>query len=54
MHKQSELDSASEEPRIKASVEETKAKILADADAEIVARSAMARREIPVRCRAGH
>ncbi len=46
MQKQSELDSASEEQRIKASVEETKAKILADADAEILAATAMARREI--------
>jgi F-type H+-transporting ATPase subunit b len=46
MHRQSELDSASEEQRIKDSLADQVTKIKADADAEIVVATAMARREI--------
>jgi F-type H+-transporting ATPase subunit b len=46
MRGQAEADSARDEQRIHASVEEEKAKILAAAEAEIQAATAMARREI--------
>jgi F-type H+-transporting ATPase subunit b len=46
MRRQAEADSARDEQRIKASVEDEKAKILAAAEAEIQAATAMARREI--------
>jgi F-type H+-transporting ATPase subunit b len=46
MRSQAEADSARDEKRIRASVEEEKAKILAAAEAEIHTATAMARREI--------
>jgi F-type H+-transporting ATPase subunit b len=46
MKTQSEADSVRDEQRIKASVEDEKAKIVAAAEAEILSATTMARREI--------